>query len=602
MANEGDVALLKVQIRRYAVTAAAGALAIGALALPTGSAGWEPVTYGLTASPEQLLPATVSAEKPARIVTTTVGKDGRPVISVRAATTRESAAALVEDGQAAANAVSVEVDAPMYAIGVPAGSDPNRGQQWDFAKLNVSAAWNRSTGAGVTVAVIDTGIDATHPDLAANVLPGYDAIANTAGVRTDENGHGTHVAGTIAAVTGNNLGVSAIAPDTKILPIRVLGSNGSGNMSDAAEGIVWATDHGAQMINMSLGSTSKVTAVSNAINYARSKGVTVVAAAGNSRTAGSPTSYPAADAGVIAVAATDSNDRFGSYSNAGSYLDVAAPGSNILSTYPTALGYSYRSMSGTSMAAPHVAAIAALLKAANPALTPDQIEAALEKTAVDLGPTGFDNDYGNGRIDPVAALASVAPVTAAPTTAPTAPVPTTLPTSAPVTTPPTTAPVTKAPTTSAPVTTTPTTRTPTTAPTTRAPSGPTTDVAGYEAQVVTLTNTQRAANGCGALRVDDRLTAAARAHSSDMATQGFFSHTGSDGSTFVDRLVRAGYTGASAENIAWGYRTPQEVVTGWMNSAGHRANILNCTSVAVGVGLAVKADGTIYWTQDFGRI
>ncbi len=589
---------MKVQIRRYATATATVALAaIGVLALPAGSADWQPVTYGLTAEPEQLLPATVSAARPARIVTTTVGADGKPVISVREATDLRSAAELVKDGQRTENAVSVEADAPMYALGIPTGSDPNRGRQWDFAKLRVAEAWKQSTGAGVTVAVIDTGVDAKHPDLAGNVLSGYDAIANRAGTSTDSNGHGTHVAGTIAAVTGNNAGISAIAPDTRILPIKALGPTGSGNMSDAAEGIIWATDHGAQVINMSLGTTSKVAAVTNAIAYARSKGVTVVAAAGNSRQSGSPVSYPAADAGVIAVAATDANDRYGSYSNAGGYLDVAAPGSSILSTYPTALGSAYRSMSGTSMAAPHVAAVAALVKAANPALSPDQIESALERTAVDLGTAGFDKNYGTGRINPVAALAFVAPATTAPTAAPSTSVPVA---TAPVTTAPaTSAPATTAPATTAPATSAPVSRTPTTvAPTTSAPAG----LSSYEAQVITLTNAQRTANGCGALRADDRLTAAARAHSADMVAQGFFSHTGSDGSTFVIRATRAGYSGASAENIAWGYRTPQEVVTGWMNSAGHRANILNCQSIAVGVGMVVKADGTPYWTQDFGRV
>ena len=130
------------------------------------------------------------------------------------------------------------------------------------------------------------------------------------------------------------------------------------------------------------------------------------------------------------------------------------------------------------------------------------------------------------------------------------------------------------------------------------------DVAAYEAEVVKLTNAQRTANGCKALRTDSRLTAAARAHSTDMVKAGFFSHTGSDGSNFVTREVRAGYprNGASAENIAWGYRTPAQVVTGWMNSAGHRKNILNCTSTAVGVGVAYTAGGAPYWTQDFGRI
>jgi serine protease len=588
-----DVAV-KVQIRRYVVAAAAaGAFAaIGAVALPTGSAGWEPVTYGLTAGPEQLLPATVSADHPARIVTTTVGRDGRPVVTVEEATDRQSAAQLVEDGQNTDDAVSVEVDAPMHAYGIPTGSDPNRPQQWSLTKLKADEAWKKSTGAGVTVAVIDTGVDARHPDLAGNVLNGYDATTDKAGPSSDGHGHGTHVAGTIAAVTGNGVGVSGTAPDVKILPVKVLGANGGGNMSDAAEGIIWATDNGAQVVNLSLGSTTKVTAVTNAIKYARSKGVTVIAAVGNARTSGSPVSYPAADAGVIAVAATGADDRVAVYSTAGGFVDVAAPGTNILSTFPTSRGTGYKYMSGTSMAAPHVAAAAALLKSANRALTPDQIEAALEKTATDLGTPGFDDDYGNGRIDPVAALASLTPattpVTKAPTSAPTTKAPTTAPT--------TSAPVTKAPTT-APTTSAPVTKAPTAAPTTSAPTG----VAAYEAQVVALTNEQRTANGCGAARTDDRLTAAARAHSADMVAKNFFDHTGSDGSNFVTRATRAGYTAASGENIAYGYRTPQEVVTGWMNSSGHRANILNCQSIAIGVGLVTKTDGTPYWTQVFGR-
>jgi serine protease len=384
-------------------------------------------------------------------VSTTLDSDGRPVVTVKEATDKASAIKLVEDAQNAENAVGVEMDAKVYAIGVPTGSDPSRSQQWSLDKIRTAEAWQRSTGAGVKVAVIDSGVDATHPDLQGNVLSGFDAITDRAGSTTDRHGHGTHVAGTIAAVTGNNVGVTAVAPDVKILPVKVLSDSGSGNMSDTAEGIIWAADNGAQVINMSLGSTTKVAAVSNAISYARSKGVTVIAAVGNDREKGSPTSYPAADAGVIGVAATDSNDRIGHYSTAGNYVDVAAPGTNILSTYP---GGQYKTMMGTSMAAPHVAAVAALLKSYQSSLTPDQIETALEKSAVDLGQPGFDSDFGNGRIDAVAALNAVAPATTAPTTPPTK-----APTTAP-TTPPTTAPTkapTTAPTTGAPVTTPPTT-------------------------------------------------------------------------------------------------------------------------------------------------
>jgi serine protease len=605
---------VKVQIRRSVAAAAVGAFAaIGAVALPAGSAGWEPVTYGLTATPDQLLPAVVSADRPARVVTTTVGRDGRPAVTVTEAIDRRTAARLIEDGQDTDDAVSVEVDAPVHAYGTPTGADPHRAQQWNLTRLKVDEAWKRSTGAGITVAVIDSGVDAKHPDLAGNVLDGYDAITDRAGPVPDANGHGTHVAGAIAAVTGNGTGIAGTAPDVKILPVRVLGSHGGGSMSDTAEGIVWATDHGAQVINLSLGSTTKVAAVTNAIAYARGKGVTVIAAAGRAGTSANPVSYPAADAGVIAVTATGADDRIAVYSPTGGFIDVAAPGDAILSTFPANRGSGYKYMSGTSTAAPHVAAAAALLKSANRALTPDQIETALEKTATDLGTPGFDNDYGNGRIDPVAALASLTPVTTpvtkTPTTTPTTQAPTTppkAPTTAPTKAPtkaPTTAPTkapTKAPTTAptkAP-TGAPATKAPTTAPATSAPSG----VAAYEAQVIALTNEQRTANGCGTARTDDRLTAAARAHSGDMVAGNFFGHTGSDGGDFATRATRAGYPGASGENIAYGHRTPQEVVTGWMNSSGHRANILNCQSIAVGVGLVTKADGTPYWTQVFGRV
>ena len=180
------------------------------------------------------------------------------------------------------------------------------------------------------------------------------------------------------------------------------------------------------------------------------------------------------------------------------------------------------------------------------------------------------------------------------------------PTRPPVTTSPTTPAPTRPPVTTSPSPTRPPV---TTAPTVPATSPATTPTSApvppsdHEAQVITLTNAQRATAGCGPLRTDSRLIVAARAHSNDMVAQKFFSHTGSNGSTFVDRLAQAGYTtGASAENIAWGYRTPDEVVTGWMNSAGHRANILDCKSIAVGVGLALSADGTAHWTQNFGRI
>ena len=408
---------MKMQLRRYAVGAmAAGAVAGGAaLALPGAEPAWRPITYGLTTNPARLLPATISTTHPVRVVSTALDASGRPVVTVHTATDRTKATELVEAGQQTRNAVGVELDAVMHAADVPAGTDPYRSTQWDFNKVRVAGAWPKSTGAGVTVAVIDTGVDASHPDLAGQVLSGYDVINDTEGTSTDPNGHGTHVAGTIAALTGNGVGVSAVAPDAAILPIRVLGADGSGYMSDAATGILYAADHGADVINMSLGTDTQVDAVTNAIAYARSKGVVVVAAAGNERAKGSPVSYPGADPGVIAVAATDSSDTVATYSNQGSYVDVAAPGSSIVSTYP---GGGYRTLSGTSMASPHVAAVAALVKAAQPGLTPDQVEQAIESTATDLGTAGKDTDSGYGRIDATAAVAAASPATTAPTSSP----------------------------------------------------------------------------------------------------------------------------------------------------------------------------------------
>ena len=407
---------MTVQLRRYVAGAVvAGALSAAAVfAVPTGTAGWEPVTYGLTAAPEQLLPAEVSAEKPATVVTTTLDPDGRPVVAVRTATDRTAAAELIKDGQSAERAVGVELDAPAYALEVPAGSDPYQAIQWDLPNIRTAQAWTRSSGAGVTVAVVDSGVDADHPDLAANVLPGLDLITGSTGRGIDPHGHGTHVAGTIAAVTGNDTGISGVAPHAKILPVRVLAADGVGSMGVAAQGIVWAADNGAQVINLSMGATAQVAAVTNAIGYARSKGVVVVAAVGNSRMAGSPTNFPAADEGVIGVAATDPAGTYAGYSNAGGYVDLAAPGSGIVSTYPTALGHPYVGMNGTSMAAPHVAAVAALLKSYDAGLTPDQVEAALTRSAADRGPAGRDDDYGYGLLDAVAALDVVTPAPAVP--------------------------------------------------------------------------------------------------------------------------------------------------------------------------------------------
>jgi serine protease len=452
---------------RYSAAAVGAITAVAAVGIvvasspsgpATGSAApFTPSVFGLDTAPDDLLPDRISATRPVTVVSTVLDASGRPVVTRHRAADRASAEAFVVDAQQAPYAIGVELDVPVRVATVT-GDDPYRSMQWDLTTLDATTSWSASTGAGATVAVIDTGVDAAHPDLAGHVLPGVDLITGDEGASIDPHGHGTHVAGTIAAVTGNATGVSGFAPEAMILPIRVLSADGSGVMSDVATALVVAADRGADVVNLSLGSTEQAGSVTTAIAYARSKGVVVVAAAGNSRGSGSPANYPAADAGVLGVAATDSSDQVASFSNQGSYVDVAAPGVDILSTVPAVKG-DYAFYSGTSMAAPHVAALAAQLRAADPQLTPDEVQAAIEATAVDLGAAGRDVDFGSGRIRPVQALAALAPPSAAPSSsaAPSVPAaPSTPATTAPESTPPVTPSATSTITPTATPTATPT--------------------------------------------------------------------------------------------------------------------------------------------------
>ncbi|MFG1603611.1 S8 family serine peptidase [Actinoplanes sp. NPDC049265] len=371
-----------------------GALGVAAaLVAPSAAMAAEPP---LPVAVAKSIPAKVSKASPVRITRTTKDRSGRPTFTTRTATSRAEAERLIR----ASGTGTAEVDQPIRAL----DADTYQSLLWALPKIKATDAWPTSTGSGVTVAVLDTGVSASHPDLAGQVLTGYNAFTDTTGTSSDAHGHGTHVAGTIAALANNGQGVAGVAPNVKILPVKVLADNGGGTSVSASAGMVWAADHGAQVISMSLGGAGSSQAYQAAIDYARSRNVVVIAAAGNERTNGSPVMYPGAAPGVVAVAATDNNDSVAYFSNAGSYVDVAAPGVNIYSTVPGD-GYAYKS--GTSMATPHVAAVAALLLAKNPALTPDQVEQAMESSAKDLGTAGKDNDYGYGRVDAVAALAAV---------------------------------------------------------------------------------------------------------------------------------------------------------------------------------------------------
>lgn len=329
---------------------------------------------------------------------------------------------------------SVEWDVTVHALG-----DTYRDLQWGIDDLGAPVVWPATKGAGTVVAVVDTGVN-QHPDLVANLLPGYDFVdGDTDASDTSTSGatdsHGTHVAGIIAAVMDNTIGGAGAAPEAKILPVRALGGDG-GTFSNIASGIVWAVDHGANVVNLSLGGSSASQTLQNAVTYAEQHGVVVVAAAGNDGPTGDP-SYPAVYPTTLAVAAADSTDTVASFSTRGSYVDVAAPGVNIASTDGLS-SYSYRS--GTSMATPFVSAAAALLHAAFPSCTPEQLRTALMATAEDIGDTGLDtaSGYGLARVDLAyqALLTGTVPALAATSTTSTTSTTTTVPTTTTTTLPP----------------------------------------------------------------------------------------------------------------------------------------------------------------------
>jgi serine protease len=309
----------------------------------------------------------------------------------------EQAAAVAETAAADGDLVAVEVDSPVFATDHPPSSDPYRSQQW--ALTNVAFEHAAAPVAGCpnqVVAVIDTGVQQSHPDLSGRVRTGA-VFGPTGSATTDPNGHGTHVAGIVAAGVGNGVGTTGAAANVEILPVKVLDADGSGYSSDVADGIAWAADNGATVINLSLGGSHPSSLQRTAIQYARSNGIVVVAAAGNGG-AGGPTNYPAAFEEVIAVAATTSNNIRADFSTTGSYVDLAAPGSQILSTYPAS---TYKTLSGTSMATPYVAAAAALVLSAHPEYsTPQEVCTQLVRTALDRGAPGTDVEYGHGLIRP----------------------------------------------------------------------------------------------------------------------------------------------------------------------------------------------------------
>jgi subtilisin family serine protease len=304
-------------------------------------------------------------------------------------------------------------------LGAPKSEGSARDLQWTLNHVRAEDAWRTSSGAGITVAVLDTGVDATHPDLAGRVLPGYDAIRRRAGATTDSTGHGTHVAG---AIVGHGQ-VAGVAPDARVLPVRVIDKSGIGSTADIATGIVWAVNNGADIINMSLGSTEPDRAEKKVITWAFKRGVLVVAAAGNegSKKKVFPAAYKDAKRNasvrkdpVLGVGAVHRSGAHPSFSQRGRFVDVAAPGVRVLSTAPRGHG-SYSWESGTSMAAPIAAGVAAVAmshwtstgRGGSKKTRSARISSVLRSTARDLGSTGTDQRFGSGEVDAAAALAAL---------------------------------------------------------------------------------------------------------------------------------------------------------------------------------------------------
>jgi subtilisin family serine protease len=288
-----------------------------------------------------------------------------------------------------------EVDERVAPTFLP--NDPGLASEWYATKIGAQTAWNSAKGVGVIVAILDSGADPTHPDLATNLVPGYNFYNNNPDTR-DVYGHGTKVAGTVAMVGNNLKGGAGVAFGARIMPIRVTDTSGYGSYSAMAKGITWAADKGARVANMSFHDVCGSSTIHSAANYMRSKGGVVTASAGNRGVLESLT----ASGSITCVSATGSTDARTSWSSYGGYVDVAAPGAGI---YTTVRGGSYGSVSGTSFSAPITAAVYALMMSLNRSLTPSQLDSILFSTAKDLGTAGKDQYYGYGRVDAAAAVA-----------------------------------------------------------------------------------------------------------------------------------------------------------------------------------------------------
>ncbi|GAB3951115.1 type VII secretion-associated serine protease mycosin [Micromonospora vulcania] len=345
----------------------------------------------------------------------TLRATARALLGVAAVLTVVAPAAAVPATAPAAGGQLAGAPAAFAPADSLARGDQVRDEQWQLDELRAETAWRTSTGRGVTVAVVDSGVDANHPDLVGQVLSGRDLVGPEGGAGPDPVGHGTTVAGLIAGRKDDKRGVVGLAPDARILPVRVL--DDQNRYDDAlivAQGVRWAVDNGARVINLSLGGGGDSPALAAALDYAFVRDVVVVACTGNLATSSnSKVWYPAREPGVIAVSGLErSSDNLWSGSITGRATVLTAPATGLVGARPPS---GYWRVQGTSFAAPLVAATAALVRSRYPQMPAGEVVNRLLATARDLGPTGRDDRFGYGVVDPVAALtADVPPVTANP--------------------------------------------------------------------------------------------------------------------------------------------------------------------------------------------
>jgi len=268
------------------------------------------------------------------------------------------------------------------------------GQQWGLTQIRAEQAWDVTKGSGdIIIAILDTGTDLSHPDLEGKIVQGHD-FHNNDNDPSDDEGHGTYTAGIAAAISDNGTGIAGVSWGARLMPIKVLGADGSGSESDIALGIRWAVEHGARVINASLGGDLDTDVMRDAVRFAHDRNVLLVASSGNTPD-GEP-NYPAAFDTVLAVGATGRNDTFTGFSSWGPFVDVTAPGVGILGT---GLGGGYEYANGTSASCPFVSGLASLVWSVNPSLTADQVRWIIEDSSDDFGDPGFDEHYGKGRVN-----------------------------------------------------------------------------------------------------------------------------------------------------------------------------------------------------------